>query len=168
MWSHTCELPTASIALLALIPTLTQIDVGVCLLGPTNGQVCSGHGSANLDSVTCSCDAGFSGQFCQSGSAAPPATNSVAVGFGVTAGVLGAAVLGVWTYARFFGGGPRVAAAGAAVKAAGATLYRGLTSSSSSGRSSLIGKGSSYTSGGTYGQIGAPSSGSGGFNAYGS
>ena len=84
--------------------------MGICLLGPTNGVVCSGHGDPNLDSVTCNCNAGYSGKFCESGSGS--SSNSVATGFGVTAGVLGALVLGVWGYAKYGGGADNVAKAG--------------------------------------------------------
>ena len=97
----------------------------------------------------------------------------MAIGLGLTAGLVGAAVLGVWTYARYFGGGPRVAAAGAAIKAAGVTLYRGLAPPSlggrptaDGGRSSLLGSSGSYGSG-VGGGVGAVAK-DGGFNAYGS
>jgi hypothetical protein len=40
-----------------------QIDAGVCLLA-SDGSVCSGHGSPDLGSVTCVCDAGFGGDLC--------------------------------------------------------------------------------------------------------
>lgn len=40
-----------------------QIDAGVCLLSPVNGQVCAGatFGTPNLDSVTCTCNAQYLG-----------------------------------------------------------------------------------------------------------
>ena len=44
-----------------------QIDVGVCLLAPSSGAVCNGHGAPDLDAVACACDAGYSGAFCEGG-----------------------------------------------------------------------------------------------------
>lgn len=42
----------------AVLTDAWAVDAGVCLLG-SNGQVCSGHGTPSLDTVTCSCDPGF-------------------------------------------------------------------------------------------------------------
>ena len=54
------------------------VDAEVCLLGG-NGEVCSGHGVASLDTVTCTCDPGFNGSPTCDGpspspSPTPPAT----------------------------------------------------------------------------------------------
>ncbi len=72
-----------------------QIDVGVCLLG-SGGKVCSGHGSADLFNVVCSCDAGFTGPRCASGSAAAKGLSpgaAAAIALSVIAVVAGG---GVW------------------------------------------------------------------------
>jgi hypothetical protein len=42
-----------------------QIDAGVCLFA-SNGLVCSGNGVPNLDTVTCTCNPGFGGDYCDS------------------------------------------------------------------------------------------------------
>ena len=86
-----------------------QIDVGVCLLAPS-GSVCNGHGQPNLDTVTCSCDGGWSGKYCTDGAnasnSAPPASSASATAAGVSIGLLVAVGAGLYVYSTYFGGGP--------------------------------------------------------------
>jgi hypothetical protein len=58
-----------------------------------------------------------------------------AIAAGVIFGLLGAAALGVFVYARFFGGGPRVAAAWSAVKGAAGKGAAAVTGAFSGGNS---------------------------------
>jgi hypothetical protein len=88
---------------------------------------CSAHGSCDGSgtgggSGACRCVGGWSGALC----ATPPSSAAVdggAIAAGVIFGLLGAAALGVFAYARFFGGGPRVAAAWAAMRHAAARAF---------------------------------------------
>ena len=66
-----------------------MIDVGVCLLAPSNGQVCAGAGTPDLVSVTCNCDFGASGRFCETGK--PQAANVAGAVLGTLAGLAVAA-----------------------------------------------------------------------------
>ena len=71
-----------------------QVDVGICLLSHVNGAVCGGNGVPNLDTVTCACNTGFSGAFCDSGSApAAAAAGAFGTGPAIAVGVSLAALL---------------------------------------------------------------------------
>ena len=126
--------------------------------GP-NGA-CSGNGT-RTGTGTCTCSGGWTGPLCTTppptsaaGPSSPPVDGG-AVAAGVIFGVLGAAGVGVFVYARFFGGGPAVASAWAATRralgfgpkyGAGAALKSVPTSSSS-----YLGSGSAaYSSVGQY------------------
>ena len=94
-----------------------QVDVGVCLLAPTSGRVCNGHGTPDLDAVTCGCEAGFSGPFCEAGGGGGGAAAAVGglspgAAFGVSVLVVGAVAAGLAVLAPQWGftvAGTRVA-----------------------------------------------------------
>ena len=77
-----------------------QVDAGICLLGPANGKVCSGAGTPNLDSVTCACDVGASGKFCEVGK---PVASAVAGAILGTLGALGVACAALVFFAPNWG-----------------------------------------------------------------
>lgn len=84
-----------------------KIDTSVCLLA-ANGRPCGGNGVADLASVTCRCLAGFSGTYCEQGSAA---SNSMAGGLasgptaaGASIGALLCIGAAVFAYSRYFAG----------------------------------------------------------------
>ena len=52
---------------IGVLSDLWAINTGVCLLAPSMGSVCAGHGRPDLERVVCDCEPGFSGDFCEDG-----------------------------------------------------------------------------------------------------
>lgn len=109
---------------------------------------CSGNGTKG-GSGACICANGWTGPLCtvpppssSSSSSGTPPADAGAIAAGVIFGVLGAAAIGVFVYARFFGGGPAVAAAWAATVR---TLSFGTGSSAKLERTSLMSSGAAAT-----------------------
>lgn len=97
-----------------------QIDVGVCLLAPSNGKVCAGAGTPDLVGVTCSCAFGASGRFCETGK--PQAANVAGAVLGTLAGLAVAAAGIVYFLPNWAIPGTRVVPADTIKDAAGAVV----------------------------------------------
>ena len=122
-----------------------QIDAGVCLLdnaGGGAGKVCNGHGTPNLDTVTCVCSGGYSGARCQLGGG-PASSSSASKAAGITFGILiPLSLIGF----VFYVGGPVAAIAvtrTAAEKAYGAV--RGAVGVQKGIGSTAVGSGSAFS-----------------------
>jgi hypothetical protein len=84
-----------------------MIDTSVCLLGG-NSKPCSGNGVADLDAVVCRCFSGFSGLYCDVGSAAAGAAAGVLgtspAALGGSIGAILLAVAALLAYQRWWAG----------------------------------------------------------------
>jgi hypothetical protein len=96
------------------------LSCSACPPCSSNGQ-CDGSGTGS-GSGQCVCAAGWTGTLCDKA-----AVDGGAIAAGVIFGLLGAAAIGVFVYARFFGGAPKVAAAWAATTGAAASALSAVT-----------------------------------------
>lgn len=155
-----------------------QIDVGICLLSPTNGKVCAGAGSPDLVDVACNCDFGASGRFCETGK--PQAANVAGAVLGTLAGLVVAAAAVVYflpnwgfsvgrthvvpaDYIKGAVGGVVGGVAWAGGKVAG--LFSGGSGSGGGAAYASVGSKSAVSSSGSYG--GTASGGSSAYNTIG-